>query len=120
MAIENTSLRPHDNWVLGGNPKAIEQQEAQGQRELVASSQLPADGLTPEMAAHYNIQIVCPSKNDPLFVDVKLPRGMVKKTTDHQMWSDLVNEDGIKIAGIFYKAAFYDRRAFISWEAVGT
>lgn len=116
MGIENTEKNPRPEWVLGGDPESIERLEAQGQQQLVASSQLPAEGLTPEEAARHHIQIIGPSKGDGLFMDVVLPKGMEKRATNHSMWSDLVNESGEKIAAIFYKAAFYDRRAFIHWE----
>lgn len=32
------------------------------------------------------------------------------------MWSLLINNNGITIASIFYKAAFYDRDAFTNIE----
>lgn len=51
---------------------------------------------------------------DDLFVTVQLPEGWKKKATDHAMWSDLLDDNGRKRAAIFYKAAFYDRRAHIS------
>ena len=35
----NTEKEPRFEWLLGGNPNAIEQQEKQGQQELVASLQ---------------------------------------------------------------------------------
>jgi hypothetical protein len=115
MAIENTTNNPRPEWVLGGDPESIERQEAQGQAQLARSSQLPADGLTPELAAKHQIQIVGPSKGDALFVDVKLPKGTEVRPTDHSMWSELFAGD-VKIASIFYKAAFYDRCAFIRFE----
>lgn len=95
----------------------IERQEAQGQRQLAASSQLPTDGLTPEWAAECGITIAQPSDGDPLFTDVQLPEGWAIKPTEHSMWSDLVDADGEKRAAIFYKAAFYDRRAFLRPES---
>lgn len=115
--VSNTSAREvRPEWLMGGNPSAIEQQESEGQRQLVASAQLPAAGLTPELAAQHNIEIVGPSGGDQLFVDVRLPAGMVKRATEHPMWSELVNENGVKVASIFYKAAFYDRKAFVRFD----
>ena len=53
---------------------------------------------------------------DDLFVSCVLPEGWSKRPTDHSMWSDLVdNKDRVR-ARIFYKAAFYDRRAYLSTE----
>jgi hypothetical protein len=47
---------------------------------------------------------------------VSLPPGWKVVPTDHSMWSDLVDAKGEKRASIFYKAAFYDRDAFIRIE----
>ena len=51
---------------------------------------------------------------DDLFVNVTLPPSWQVNPTDHSMWSELVDSDGVVRAQIFYKAAFYDRSAFIS------
>jgi hypothetical protein len=116
MAIENTRNRPHPEWLFGANPDAIERQEAVGQAQLATSSQLPVDGLTQERADLYGIELRGPSKGDELFVDVVLPEGWAIIPTSHAMWSDLVDAGGVKRAGIFYKAAFYDRKAHMHWE----
>lgn len=114
MRIPNTAQQPHRDWLFGRNPGAIEDQEAAGQQALVASSQLPVDGSAE--CAKYGITIMGDSPNDPLFVDVQLPPGWTIKPTDHSMWSDLLDADGKKRAAIFYKAAFYDRKAHMHWE----
>jgi hypothetical protein len=114
--IENTTKNPRPEWLGGGDPESIERQEAQGQRQLVVSSQLPARGLFPEDAARCGIHVLQPSPGDPLFLDVVLPTGWTLKPTDHAMWSELVDDTGVKRASIFYKAAFYDRDAFIQFE----
>jgi hypothetical protein len=53
-------------------------------------------------------------KNDPLFQYVEMPPGWKKQRTDHSMWSDLLDDKGRKRGSIFYKAAFYDRDAFMN------
>ena len=53
---------------------------------------------------------------DPLFRTAVLPHGWKLKPTDHAMWSKLVDERGRTRASMFYKAAFYDRDAFIHFE----
>lgn len=99
-------------WLMGGNPNAIEQQEAQGQEELVASELLPSQGDW-EGLEKLGIKRGDPVEGDSLFVHAHLPDGWTKRPTDHSMWSELVDEKGIKRASIFYKAAFYDRSAQI-------
>ena len=101
--------------LLDGLPGMIEASEANGQRKLVASCQLPT-------SIHGDVKTleqdgvvfgdVC--KGDPLFRDATLPEGWEKRATDHSMWSELVDADGNVRASIFYKAAFYDRDAFIA------
>lgn len=94
-------------------PGAIERQEARGQRELVQSEVLPADCRPNCRAALEKAGVVfgAPVDGDPLFVHATLPAGWKKQATEHAMHSDLLDEKGRVRAGIFYKAAFYDRRA---------
>jgi hypothetical protein len=115
--ITDTTKKPHREWLGGGNPSAIEDQEAQGQKELVASSQLPRK-LNPrsdakEVYKKMGIKVSDDTK-DPLFYDVVLPTGWKIKATDHSMWSTLLDENSNEVGSIFYKAAFYDRDAFIN------
>lgn len=124
MSIKDTRKNPHPEWLMGGNPDAIERQEEQGQKELIESSQLPikinnsrkdfGDLLDGEF--YKKIGITIRSSGDNLFYTVTLPKGWKIKPTDHSMWSELLNDKNEKIASIFYKAAFYDRDAFIHFD----
>lgn len=114
MNIENTSLNPRPEWLFGGNPTAIENQEAEGQKLLCQSSQLPVDvrgGDALETYKSLGIKVIRTSEGDKLFYDVILPSGFKIQPTDQPMHSDLLNSEGEKVGGIFYKAAFYDRKA---------
>lgn len=53
---------------------------------------------------------------DALFRRASLPAGWKIKATSHAMWSELLDDKGRKRASIFYKAAFYDRDAFMTPE----
>ena len=53
---------------------------------------------------------------DDLFFNVKLPDGWEIRATDHPMWNELVDARGEVRAEFFYKAAFYDRGAFINFK----
>lgn len=104
------------SWVLGGNPNAILAQEATGQQSFVVSETLPTD-MKGDAIAVLNaagMKFLGVVKDDPMFQYVELPAGWKKIATDHSMWSDLVDDKGRKRAGIFYKAAYYDRRAHLS------
>lgn len=95
--------------------KSIEALEEQGQRELVASSHLPAagdwEGLT-KLGVKRGEHVV----GDDMFVHAELPPGWKKRATSHAMWSELLDENDEKKAMIFYKAAPYDRYARIHLE----
>jgi hypothetical protein len=55
-------------------------------------------------------------ENDDLFWNVKLPAGWEIRATEHSMWNNLFDDKGRKRANFFYKAAFYDRDAFINFD----
>lgn len=119
--ITNTTNNVRQEWLMGGNPCAIEAQELQGQWELIESQQLPKECNSPsginaiEQYSNMGIKVLTASKDDDLFLDVNLPNGWKKKATDHSMWSDLIDNKGRIRAAIFYKAAFYDRKSFINF-----
>lgn len=115
MTIENTAeYNPIKALTL--EPGDIESQEAKGQAELAESQQLPkSDGGLRDMLG---IRTLGPSKDDDLFVDVELPLGWKIEPTEHNMWSDLMNDSDEVVANIFYKAAFYDRKAKMYKPAV--
>lgn len=105
----------------GGSSQAIQAQESRGQREAVNSDQLPTKGLLGADWPIYEamgIKIVekapgTTASKDLLFCEVDLPKGWKKAATDHAMWNNLIDDKGRIRATFFYKAAFYDRDAFI-------
>jgi hypothetical protein len=94
---------------------AIETQEALGQAFLVASDWLPAD--LDETEADYQalgIELGGPVADEPLFRHARLPPGWSRAPSpDTPYWTYLLDEQGEQRVAIFYKAAFYDRRAFM-------
>jgi hypothetical protein len=88
----------------------IEGMEAAGQRQFVESSVIPTQC---DEAALIALGFTLGDKvpGDDLFRHCTLPAGWRKAATDHSMHSDIVDELGRKRVGVFYKAAFYDRRA---------
>lgn len=102
------------NALIASIEGGIEAQEARGQRDFVAAETLPKDGLDNAVCEALGIKIL--SDADDLFYNVQLPTGWTKRATDHAMWNELIDDRGQKRASIFYKAAFYDRRAFIRWS----
>jgi hypothetical protein len=108
------------NFNVASTPGGIEAQEVEGQKEFVASKTLPKEinsGGTKEELERMGIvfgEIV-----DDLFINVTLPKGWKIEASDHSMWSDLIDDKGCVKASIFYKAAFYDRKAFININSRG-
>ena len=99
------------NALIASTPGGIERQEAAGQRTLVESAMLPKEiiGATREQLTALGFKFV--SEVDELLVTCELPPGWTKRGTDNPMHSDLLDDQGRKRAGIFYKASFYDRSA---------
>ena len=60
-----------------------------------------------------HVRVVAAHPDDPLFREATLPEGYTRAKTPHDMWTDILDPDGVKVAAVFYKAAFYDRKAFI-------
>jgi len=117
MSITNTTQQDPLLFLAmamgGGTTSAIEAQERQGQAELVRSQVLPADVRGKDILEAAGVVFGDAVPGDPLFVNATLPEGWKKVATDHDMWSKLVDADGVERASIFYKAAFYDRDAFM-------
>ena len=104
-----------EDALTASMPGGIEASEALGQQELVQSQQLPKDRLLKHQKQLEAAGFVFGNEVDDVFIAVKLPAGWKKQATDHSMWSDLLDDKGRRRAGIFYKAAFYDRRGHMSW-----
>lgn len=97
------------------NPsKAIERSEARGQKLLINSETLPHKFNSGTREQFEKMGIVFGEKIDDIFSFVILPQGWKKVATDHSMWSKLLDDQGRERASIFYKAAFYDRDAFLN------
>ncbi|HXJ92662.1 MAG TPA: hypothetical protein VMT20_07240 [Terriglobia bacterium] len=90
-----------------GSEGFITGQEAQGQRELVGSETIPIDGSE----ALTDLGFVLGEPVDDLFRKCTLPEGWYREATGHSMHSIIRDERGYGRVGMFYKAAFYDRRA---------
>jgi hypothetical protein len=98
--------------VSVGTSSYIENMEAAGQRQLVNSDRLPTDsGGTDADFEAVGFTFGPPDGNDPLFRPATLPEGWKREGSDHSMGSYVVDPLGRRRVSVFYKAAFYDRRA---------
>jgi hypothetical protein len=104
-----------ENFLAAATPGGIEQQEAQGQAQMVAAfNTLPKRILNHAITYAMLEQawgIAVGADQDDIFVKVAFPAGWAMRPTSHNMHSDLLDATGTCRAGIFYKAAFYDRSA---------
>ena len=110
-----------DMMTGGKSEDSIYRQEARGQRQLVMSDSIPTiwgGYLNEEKIREYDdmlrqlgFEIGEPFPDDDLFRPAKLPEGWKKSSTGHSMHSDIMDENGYARLGMFYKAAFYDRKA---------
>ncbi|MFE7744424.1 hypothetical protein [Nocardia sp. NPDC057455] len=110
--IENTSKRDPLIHLLGamsdGSDRYITDMEAAGQQQIVNGTEMPVKGPWEELEA---LGFVRGEQVDELFVRAILPDGWRKEATEHSMHSKIVDERGVERVGVFYKAAYYDRRA---------
>lgn len=105
-----------DDALTASIPGGIEASEALGQQEVVHGWQLPKERLLVHREKLEAMGFVFGEEIDDVFVSVKLPAGWSKNATDHNMWSDLLDNRGRRRAGIFFKAAFYDRNGHMDWK----
>lgn len=105
-----------DNAIVASTPGGIEKQEAEGQQQFcnAEKTQLPIKIQHPDTRKTFeDMGIKFGKEIDNLFCEVELPSGWKVEATDHSMWNRLVDDKGKERASIFYKAAFYDQRAFM-------
>jgi hypothetical protein len=101
--------------ITGDTSGEIVAQEKRGQTSFVKSDTLPLDmkDNAREVLVALGVQFHGVVEDDPIFEYVTLPPGWTKRPTDHDMWSELLDERGRVRANIFYKAAFYDRSSML-------
>jgi len=99
-----------------GSSEYIEHQEKQGQARVSYSDRLPLNisGMSKEELESIGFAFGDPV--DELFQECTLPEGWKIEPTDHSMWSNILDEEGTERGSMFYKAAFYDRNAFVSFK----
>lgn len=115
-APENLELKQHgkeehSNFLAALLPGGIEHQEREGQGVFVKAQALPKNCPRADLE---RMGFVFGEDVDELFVSVTFPAGWKKEASDHPMWSYLVDDKGRKRGGIFFKAAYYDRKAHMN------
>jgi hypothetical protein len=129
VGIDNTTKRFRDGadqaallaeGIVTGSPSGlIERRERDGQRRIVNSDRLPTDcGDRPPWLA-LGFTFGDPDPADPLFMPATLPPGWQRQATGDSMGSVIVDTLGRKRVRIFYKGAFYDRKAHMNLIGLG-
>jgi hypothetical protein len=103
-------LRQQRHGAQGGDAAV------RGQQQLVNSDRLPTRIIRGSRADFeaLGFRFGEPDPKDPLFCAAQLPAGWKREASDHPMWSHIVDVLGRRRVDVFYKAAFYDRDAFMS------
>lgn len=96
--------------VMDATPDGIVASEKRGQTALVNSTNMPSE-MYPSREAFEAVGFTFGEPIDELFLAATLPAGWTRAATNHDMHSDIRDEAGKVRVTIFYKAAFYDRRA---------
>jgi len=95
---------------MDATPGGIEASEKRGQTELVNSTNIPIE-MHPGREAFEAVGFTFGDAVDELFVSATLPVGWTREATGHSMHSNILDDNGRVRVSVFYKAAFYDRRA---------
>ena len=94
------------------DPDSVLPQEAAGTRRMVTSDQLPVD-MDKEGLKKLGFEILGPTQDDALFIDVKFPTGWTKRANPEDgRTTDIFDAAGNRRAYVWYKAASYDRKAY--------
>jgi hypothetical protein len=98
-------------------PGSIERSEKQGQQEVVENTLIPKDIGNGSLADLLRLGFTMVNEDaDELFYEMRLPESWkLVADPEHSMYSYILDSTGAKRASLFYKAAFYDRRADLSF-----
>lgn len=102
-----------DNFVTASTPGGVQAQEREGQAALTqALTRLPK-AMDREMGEERGF--VYGEDFDDIFVNVTAPAGWTLRPTAHPLHSEILDDTGTVRGTVFFKAAFYDRRASGHW-----
>lgn len=124
--VDNTSANINEPEALrnflraasgsGGLARAVTDQERAGQAQVVVTGQLPArlQGGSQQDFEALGFSFGDMNPGDPLFRSAALPPGWRKVPSDHDLYTYIIDQLGRRRVVVMYKAAFYDREAFMA------
>ena len=102
--------------TMSGENNVIEHMEAEGQQEAVRNTMMAKD-MSPSKEEWEKLGFAFTDlPDDKVLCIATLPEGWELKATSHSMWNDIIDRNGMKRGSMFYKAAFYDRCAYMTVE----
>ena len=94
----------------------IEHMEEEGQQQAVSNTMMARE-MNPSKEEWEQIGFVFTDiPGDDVLCMAILPEGWSIKATDHSMWNEIIDANGMKRGSMFYKASFYDRSAHMYLE----
>lgn len=110
-----------DNFIAASTPGGIEKQEAAGQSALIENCLLPIE-ISPsfdgteitwaDIVEKFGFKKIA-DHDDILFKAELPPAWKLTPNANSSFWSTIFDDQGRDRAGVFYKAAFYDRKAHL-------
>lgn len=96
---------------IKGEDNIVENIEKEGQQHVINNIML-ARNMWPSKEHFEQLGFIFEDiPDDDVLCYATLPKGWSIKATDHSMWNDIIDENGMIRVEMFYKAAFYDRNA---------
>ncbi len=100
--------------AMMGEKNVVDHVEAEGQARAVASTMM-AKEMEPSREEWEKLGFTFTDiPGDEVLCEASLPEGWSMEETDHPMWINIVDQNGMKRGSMFYKAVFYDRVARMS------
>lgn len=96
---------------IKGEDNIVEHMEAEGQ-ECVIRNTMMAKRMWPSREDFEQLGFSFEDiPGDEVLCYATLPQGWSMKKTDHSMWNDIIDQNGMIRGSMFYKASAYDRNA---------
>lgn len=100
--------------AINGEENFLENMEVEGQQKAIRRNKM-AKSMRPEKEIWEQLGFKFSEiEDDDILYDATLPEGWSMQATEHAMWINILDPNGRIRGKMFYKAAFYDRRADMS------
>lgn len=100
--------------AMSGENDVIEHMEKESQEKVVKNIMMARE-MSPNKEEWEQLGFIFTDiPGDNVLCNVVLPEGWSLKATDHSMWNDIIDENGMVRGSMFYKSSFYDREAHMT------